>query len=300
MKNSIGIDGGGSTTSFVLYSPDGKELAKSVDETIHLQYVPYDKAKSILLNNVRILCKSANLNVSDVVITAGLAGYGSNEVIKKQFDILFEEVFPNQEYYLTSDGHIALLGALDAQDGVLIIAGTGSIAYRLKDGELKRAGGWGYLIGDEGSAYSIALNLLKVFTQQADGRVEKTKLYDGVMRLLDLKEPYDIVKYTYTILQGSRKEIATIAKVNYQLALEGDEHAIQIYEDATRELADHVFALVEEDESVNVSYVGGVFNSKEFVLKPLATMIGNNTLIEPINTPEYGAYLNYKSLKKHQ
>lgn len=294
MKNSICIDGGGSTTSFILYSPEGNELAKSIDETIHLQYVAYDKAKKILSDNVRILCKSANIDVKDVVISAGLAGYGSNEVIKKQFDILFDEVFSDQEIYLTSDGHIALLGALDAQDGILIIAGTGSIAYRLKDKQLSRAGGWGYLLGDEGSAYSIALNLLKVFTKQADGRLEKTPLYDGVMRLLDLKDPYDIVKYTYTILQGSRKEIALIAKVNYQLALENDPYAIQIIEDATKELAAHVLALADEDEGVHVSYVGGVFNSKEFVLTPLAKMIGNNILVEPKNSPEFGAYLYYK------
>lgn len=297
MKNSICIDGGGSTTSFILYSPEGVELAKSIDETIHLQYVAYDKAKSILESNIRILCKSANVNKDDVVISAGLAGYGSNEVIKKQFDILFDELFSNQEYYLTNDGHIALLGALDAQDGVLVIAGTGSIAYRLKDGELSRAGGWGYLIGDEGSAYSIAINLLRTFSKQADGRLERTALYDGVMKLLDLKDHFDIVKYTYTILEGSRTEIARISKVNYQLALENDPYAIEIFNQAASELAEHINALVDEDESVKVSYIGGVFKSEEFILKPLASMISNNELIEPINSPEYGAYLNYKLIK---
>lgn len=294
MKHSICIDGGGTKTSFILYSPEGIELAKSVDETIHLQQVEYEDAKKIVQTNVRIIAKAANVSLSDVVISAGLAGYGSNIVIKEKFNLLFDEVFPNNKVYLTSDGHTALLGALDSKDGVLVIAGTGSIAFRLNKGELTRSGGWGFILGDEGSAYDIACKLLSTFTKQADGRLPRTSLYDGVMRILDLQDPYDLVKYVNTILKGSRNQIARISKVNYQLAMEGDPHAIEIFNEAAQELANHVNALVSEGEEVEVSYIGGVFNSKEFVLDPMSKLIGKAKLVEPKFGPEYGAYLFYK------
>lgn len=295
MKHSICIDGGGTKTSFTLYSPEGIELSKSVDQSIHLQQVEIEKAKKIIKNNIYILCNAVNLGIHQVVISAGLAGYGSNEVIRGRFDYVFEKLFPDNEVFLTSDGHIALLGALEGKDGILVIAGTGSIAYRLHQGKLTRTGGWGYLLGDEGSAYSISRQLLSIFTKQADGRLDKTRVYDLVKEVLNLDADFDLVKYINTVISGSRTDIAKISKINYQLALENDPYGIEIFYNAASELALHVKALANEEEEVIVSYVGGVFNARDFVLGPMSKMIGNATIVEPKNSPEYGAYLYYKS-----
>ena len=69
--------------------------------------------------------------------------------------------------FLKSDVQIAIEGALDGQDGIVVIAGTGSIALSLKEGMLQRCGGWGYQLGDEGSAYWIAKKMLNAFLSRS-------------------------------------------------------------------------------------------------------------------------------------
>lgn len=73
-------------------------------------------------------------------------------------------------------------GALDGENGIVIIAGTGSIALALKDNIVTRCGGWGSQLGDEGSAYWIAKKMLSIFCQEVDGRLEKTKLYELIKK----------------------------------------------------------------------------------------------------------------------
>lgn len=295
MKYSVCIDGGGTKTSFVLYDPKGNEIASSQDSTIHLLHVDYNEAYKIVKDNVLLVCKAAGISIHDVVISGGLAGFGSNAVIKERFSMLFKDIFPDVETYLTSDGHTALLGTLNGKDGILIIAGTGSIAYRLKNGIVQRSGGWGYLLGDEGSAYDIAKKLLATYCKQSDGRIPKTELHTIVKESLNLNEDFDLVKYIYTTLQGSRDKIAKISKIAYQCALRKDPYAIQIFDDAAKELAEHICALSKDEESVQVSYVGGVFHAQEYILEPLKKYIGKRKIVEPIHSPEFGAYLFYKS-----
>ena len=169
----IGIDGGGTKTKMVSYDDDGNICQEIVLPTVHILSQTPKKCIEILKAGVEQLDQQS---VSKIGI--GLAGYGQDIKIRKEIEDICLKAFKNRPFVLKSDVQIAIEGALDGQDGIVVIAGTGSIALSLKEGMLQRCGGWGYQLGDEGSAYWIAKKMLNVFCQEVDGRLEKTILYD--------------------------------------------------------------------------------------------------------------------------
>ena len=104
----------------------------------------------------------------------------------------------SEDRILTHDAHIALVGGAGKQEGVIIISGTGAIAYGINaHGKEARASGWGYLIGDEGSGYDIAIKGLQAVARAADGRDAPTELTDGILNRLGLNEPSDLIRWVY-------------------------------------------------------------------------------------------------------
>lgn len=162
----IGIDGGGTKTKMVSYDDDGNIGQEIVLPTVHILSQTPKKCIEILKAGVEQLDPQS---VSKIGI--GLAGYGQDKKIRKEIEDICLKAFKNRPFVLKSDVQIAIEGALDGQDGIVVIAGTGSIALSLKEGMLQRCGGWGYQLGDEGSAYWIAKKMLNVFCQEVDGHL---------------------------------------------------------------------------------------------------------------------------------
>jgi N-acetylglucosamine kinase-like BadF-type ATPase len=130
--------------------------------------------------------------------------------------------------------------------GVALIAGTGSMAFgQDRAGRTARAGGWGYLFGDEGSGYAIALAGLRAAAGAADGREPETLLLDALLDRLQLKEPPQLVTAVYRIA-GDRAAIASLAEVVTQTADENDKVAQQIIDRAAADLAAMVAAVAEK------------------------------------------------------
>lgn len=286
--NYICIDGGGTKTKFVLYDENGQVIKEKSTGSIHILTQSKQESIRILKENVMLLDSSKKS-----LIIAGLAGYGNQEDLRKQIEDICQEAFEGYTYLLYNDVQIALAGALANQDGIVVIAGTGSIAYSCLNGQTKRCGGWGYQLGDEGSAYWMGKELMKIYCQQVDGRLEKTKLYDKVKESLLLENDYDIISYRHH-LQNERKDIALLAKINYELALENDPYAIQIYKNAASYLGQLIKVLaLDFHQAVPVSYIGGVFQAGEYILKPLKETLQTTScyLQSPLYPPEYGAYL---------
>jgi len=151
--------------------------------------------------------------------------------------------------------------------GVAVIAGTGSIAYGVnKYGEKMIASGWGWLIGDEGSAYWIAIRALNAVSRAYDGRGEQTLLTDKVKKYFLTEEKTEILTKIYKEMKGDPTEIAKMAKIVDEAAAEGDKIAVKILSEAGRELAECVLAIARglrmENDDIIVGGVGGVFRSK--------------------------------------
>lgn len=284
----IGIDGGGTKTKFVLYDEDGKVLQEIVDQSVHILTHDQKQCIHILRKNVQILDPTFQ-----ALIIAGLAGYGNQKEIRKEIESICQEAFRGYQYLLYSDVQIAMIGALGGRNGIVVIAGTGSIAFSYLDGQTQRCGGWGYQLGDEGSAYWIGQQLLLHYCRQVDGRIPKTMLYDKIKEIYHLQNDYDIIRFRHAF-QNERNELAGLAKINTILALQGDSSAIQIYQQAAHHLSLLIKTLAcQFYKPFIVSYIGGVFQAKDFILEPLQKELSclSCQLIPPTHPPEYGAYL---------
>lgn len=286
----IGIDAGGTHTKASLFDESGTVLDTLEIESVHPLQKGFDHCGKRLAELIITLCENNHVDTSYVSAGIGLAGYGQDQKIRMHIEKALLQYIPCK-YTLVNDVEIAMLGAFAGDDGIIIVAGTGSIAYAKKGNEQYRSGGFGYHIGDEGSAYWIGKKLLEIFSKQCDGRLEKTILYTIVCKELLLKHDYEIIAYIEQ--HKERIEIASLAKLVYLGAQADDPYALEIYDNAAKELAGLANALKHHYQGiVNISYYGGVFKSGDFILKPLKAYLSNDLrIIEPIYDSVKGAFL---------
>jgi N-acetylglucosamine kinase-like BadF-type ATPase len=163
---------------------------------------------------------------------------------------------------VTNDAEPILAAVSPEGWGVALISGTGSFAFgRNETGASARCGGWGYLLGDEGSAYAIALAGLRAVAQAADGRGESTVLQQRVPRLLGVDTAQALISVVYRP-EFSRREVAQLAPLVFEAARESDPVAQRIIAQAAGELADLVRTLARRLGLTSGSYplaaAGGV------------------------------------------
>jgi N-acetylglucosamine kinase-like BadF-type ATPase len=189
-------------------------------------------------------------------------------------------------------------GAFGCEDGISVIAGTGSIAYGEYHGRAARAGGWGEVFGDEGSAYWIAREGLAAFSRMSDGRSPTGPLKEMVREHFQLKRDIDLAGLINGLSGASRTSIAQLCQLIGEAAAKGDDEACEIYRRAGGELASIVIAVrhnlnVPPAETVPVSYTGGVFATGERILRSFAAALDaaddSYRLQPPLLEPVLGA-----------
>lgn len=127
--------------------------------------------------------------------------------------------------WVVSEGEIALMATLGHTHGVLCISGTGSIVYGFTlEGERYRAGGWGHLLGDEGSGYRIGQRALQVVMQSYDGVLPPTRLTPLLLKKLKLRDISELKTRVYQMDWG-KTETASIARLAIEAAESGDKAA---------------------------------------------------------------------------
>ena len=281
----IGIDGGGTKTKFDLFDSDKNSIASITTPTIHPAQASFKEAVSVLTDAKEKLL--ANINDSDYVLKvgAGLGGYGINADYRKKLEDEFSTVF--DEFKLYSDAYAAMLGALAGEDGILMIAGTGSIALAKVGDETFRCGGFGYRYGDEGSAYSIGKALISRALKEADGRLDKSIISDLVADYFD-----NIGINMIATSDFSRDKIAGLAAAASKY-VENSDSVRDIFLAAAKEISLHIKAIGKNFESgkrIRLSYIGGVFRS-EYILECIKEMNQGIELVAPIYPPEKGSIL---------
>ena len=297
MNYYIGIDGGGTKTLFGLYDQDGNLLKTHTEGTTHYVQVGYDGVTEILQRGIAVLTEGIE---GIVPVGLGLAGYGREMTVRQNLEAAVKKAIGHNQYVLKNDAQIALNGALNGQDGILVIAGTGSIAMSRFDGQDDRCGGWGFSVGDEGSAYWIGKKVLAEFSKQSDGRHKKTALYDLVRETTQIKDDADIITYVNKTLGNKREEIAKLALICAKGASVNDEACLDIYKEVASEISDmiNVLARKSQKEKVMVSYTGGVWKGRNYMDETFKQCLDANVeIIEPIQGPIYGAYLYAKGLQ---
>jgi N-acetylglucosamine kinase-like BadF-type ATPase len=222
---------------------------------------------------------------------------------------IMSQIMPHAKILAHKDMVTALAGASIARPGVVVIAGTGSVAYgRLETGQEMFRGGWGYIMGDEGSAYDIGRNALRAACQASDGRLgtffippseslpyflpSTTQLVKDIPAHFGMKTLRDLHQAIYSS-KISRPQIAGLAAVVTAAAQQGDEIARGILATAGQDLARAALAVIDGlgrmIKGIDVYTTGGVFRAGPFVLDPFREMLQRYPVHSAAFSPVVGA-----------
>lgn len=288
----IGIDAGGSKTELVAAIEQQEELLNLFAPSSNPARVGYDGSIKVLSS----LIKQAMERLPDYEIDsihAGIAGAGRPTDQKRIHDGVAAElnVLSPERVVIGHDGEIAIEAAFEGESGVMVVAGTGSVAVaRTGDGALLRVGGWGYLIGDEGSGHMIGASGLRALAHAFDGGPE-TALVDHFAsehHLTTVEEIFHVVYEQKTPLQR-------FAPIVIQAAERGDNAALAIVEEQARQLAMQVRWLADRCSSVlpQAALLGGLMNVgfyRRTLENAILEQLPGWKVIDPINRPVVGAW----------
>lgn len=293
----VGVDGGGTRTRAVVAGADLAPLGRGASGPANVASTPIARVVETVREAIDDALSTDAVPVSEItLISCGLAGVDGTGSAARLRGAL-EAVYGAGRVHVTTDARIALAGALDGppgSPGVVIIAGTGSIAFGLgPDGEEARAGGWGPLIGDEGSGYAIARAGLAAVVRYLDGRGPRTRMSEVLLSAEGTLSGLNFVQRLYRA-GGGPADVAAYFPVVLDAARAGDDVALQILRDAAGELALAVRTVLLRlgllAEPVSVATVGGVFSAGDLILGPLRAGLPKTVRLgPPAHAPELGA-----------
>lgn len=296
----LGVDGGGTKTAFALIDRQGQVLARNEQSSAYYLEVGMDGAADVLARGCAGLFAAAGVTANDVTFAFfGLPAYGEDRAVQPQLDALPRAVLGHGRYLCDNDMVCSWAGSLACADGISVIAGTGSMAYGRIGGQGARAGGWGELFSDEGSAYWIARAGLALFSRMSDGRAPRGPLHDLMRTRLALQHDLDLCQVVYGDLKGERSKVAALSRLVSEAAALGDAQAAAILAAAALEVAALVDAVrgqlgVDPGTEVTVSYSGGLFGVEGPLRAPFARVLaassaGAYRLMAPRLPPVLGA-----------
>lgn len=293
----LGIDGGGTKTHAVIADSSRRIVGEGFSGAANPLRAGLEEAVLHIDQAVADACSQAGISLSNIrSAVAAIAGINHPIHYHTMKDALDEAVDVGGLELIT-DARAALEGALDGKPGVVVIAGTGSIAIGINDaGQQARAGGFGPTLSDEGSGYYIAQRALKAVVSSFDDRSPGTSLTERVCEKLGVNTPSDLPGVIYNS-DSEPVEIAPLAELVDEAAREGDEVARQILRDAGSELGRLAVAVIEklrlQSGAFRIAYVGSVFRSGEFVLAPLREAVlriaPHAEIGPPLYSPAVGA-----------
>ncbi|MCC6420463.1 MAG: N-acetylmuramic acid 6-phosphate etherase [Gemmataceae bacterium] len=258
----LGIDGGGTHTVALLADAGGTVLGRGEAGPSNMNAAGVEAALRALETATAAAFAAARLPVR-TVRTACLGLAGADRAWERSvLDDWARRVRLCEHLELTSDAALLLAAGTPDNWGLAVVAGTGSIAIgRAADGRTARAGGWGYLLGDEGSGYRITLAALQAVARAADGRGPATTLTDRFLAHLDLLRPQDLIGAVYR--SGlDRAALAALAPVVLDAAGTGDHVAAALIEQGATDLASMALAAARQlgldGEPVPLALAGGL------------------------------------------
>ena len=290
----LGIDGGGTKTAFTVYDEQMMQLDRFELATCHYAQAGYDGMHRVLEAGVR-QAEASGLLGSEYGMGFGICGYGEGIESSAAIDGIVLAIAGDRPFSLVNDVESAWAAGLGMRDGIVIIAGTGSIAYGVHGEHSLRCGGWDYELGDEGSGGWLGKELLRAFTRQSDGREPAGAILRLVRRELGLADDFEIIEFAQRNM-ASRTRISQLAPLVAEAARAGDASAQAILECAACEEAAMADAIVrgifDDADHIPVTYVGGTFKAGDLILKPLAAALPRRCeLVPPCFEPDRGAVL---------
>jgi N-acetylglucosamine kinase-like BadF-type ATPase len=285
----------------MLIDESGAILARHQEGSAYYLEIGLDGLRTMLARGIGTTLERAALPAASLSFAFfGLPAYGEDSRLARILDTLPSPELEPDRYQCGNDMVCGWAGALGGHDGINIVAGTGSIAYGELAGRQARAGGWGELFSDEGSAHWIAREGLSLFSRMSDGRAPKGPLLDLLRAHFNLANDLDICAAIYGSNWGSRSHLAQLAAVIASAARNGDAQARTLFTTGAKELAAIVDATrmqlrAPADLRLSVSYSGGMFKLTDLVLEPflsaLSSSVHSYNCLSPRLPPAAGAAL---------
>jgi len=304
MSLLIAFDCGATKTECALADINGIILYTTTGGAANFLVTGADGTAKIILSLLNNCIKKLNANFSDIEsIVIGAAGTGRKEDAEKLKSSLLKnfsgEGTKIKSLKVVSDAQITLQGAFPNEAGCILIAGTGSIIYgKDEKGNIYRAGGFGRLLGDEGSGFSIGRKGLQAAAKYFDGRGDETL----IVRLIQEKYSINSADELITKVYKENFDIASIAEVVIIAAKNEDQIANKILLEESEELIHHISTMMKKMGTIDlrVSFAGSLILNNNYYSDMLhykiKTSLPSVKIVDPKHSPIEGAIILAKEM----
>lgn len=293
-KYVLGVDGGGTKTTAILVKLDGSVVSELQTESTNPQNIGFLKSAEIILKLTNDICTRNGCSLDEIqVAVLGIAGLGRKQDVYEFINALntvskkLKLQLP--QLRIETDARIALEAAFASTYGIVLIAGTGSIAIaKSETGNIIRIGGWGRIFGDEGSGYTIAVSAIKAAIKAYEGRSDKTILLNLAIKHFECETLEDIIYQT----KKEPRDIASFAPIVLEAANQFDHVAHNILFNQANELAELVRTLVAKispRRKIPVALLGGLLENENIYSKMVKERIVRSLPQVIIQKPKFPA-----------
>jgi N-acetylglucosamine kinase-like BadF-type ATPase len=301
----LGLDGGGTKTTAQLSDLQGTVVAESQGGASNFQIIGIEEAAKTILDLLETCCHTVGCNNSQIgSVVAGLSGAGrvadQQRVAEGIQNVAKKRGVVFQDLSIESDARVALEGAFLGKQGIILICGTGSIVFAKDEkGSIHRSGGWGRVIGDEGSGYEIGREAFRSVARMMDGRGKKTRLAKMLRSSFGLSTHEDIIRAVYK----EEFDLASAAPLVLRAAQQRDTVAVGILDAAASELVVALQSVLKQmgtkstgsRAKIPLVLLGGLMESENVYSRKVKTLLRKQirdiSLEKSISPPVQGAVL---------
>ncbi|MBI9014833.1 MAG: hypothetical protein JEZ08_21570 [Clostridiales bacterium] len=220
--------------------------------------------QGIIESGIARVCLKANIKFEDISFACvAVPGFGENQVYDDMMNDLFATIFYNDHFICENEIEAAWTGALGTNEGIVILAGVGSIAIgKNKIGETVRTGGWGHIAGDEGGEYWLARKILEIYTKEADGRYDEKILYKILREKMKIHDDDDIFNFSFEYMDVYDITFEEFVDIIFEARKQGDSHAVEVIQECADEYIMMIQSIIKQitfKKNVNVSFLGRIF-----------------------------------------
>jgi N-acetylglucosamine kinase-like BadF-type ATPase len=292
---TLGIDGGGTGLRVAVCDGEMTVVAMHTGDKVNPNAVGHEVSRERLQGAVRAALAAAGVGASALTAAGvGIAG-AAPEHARDWLESVFRPVLGDTPRVYGSDVEIALVGARGERFGALVLAGTGSAAFGVsRAGTGLLVGGWGYLLGDEGSGYWLGTEAMRVVTVRADrGEAARSPLATLILRALSLKDSRDLIAWRYDPAPQRIAQVASLAPLVFAAANAGDRDAARIIDHAASHLAGMAGLLRARlhEPDLPIAFGGGLLTAGTPLAARLAALLQLAEPPAPRYPPVVGAAL---------
>lgn len=268
------LDGGGTKLSCLIADEQGRLVGRAIAGSTNSQFDSAEDIQANIRSGMTEALASAGIAASDVAIVYTAMPVLDNAIVEQALGTIVDAA--HTTIHISNEFTLSLFGAIQARHGSLALAGTGSFAGVLTQEGFTAVGGWGSLIGDEGSGTHIGQQALAACALMTDGRGPSTMLLERILRFWNLPRLRDVaVKLYATKVNAQRTLVASLCPIVGQCAASGDEVAARILDNSARQLADQMIVVIERTNAQHLPLTvsGGVWKSSPLLFRSFSAQV---------------------------